>query len=58
MQVRTVLEERYGFDTSTWLLLTATVAAPLAIWVPPEGSDSGFYGAMSKNLGCLMLSLQ
>ena len=48
MKVRTVLEERYGFDTGTWLLLTATVAAPLAIWVPPEGSDLGFRGPCSR----------
>ena len=56
MQVRTVLEERYGFETGTWLLLAAAVAAPLSVWVPPVGSDPGFTGAMSKNLGCLMPS--
>ena len=33
MNVRAILEERYGFDTGTWLLLSAAVAAPLALWV-------------------------
>ena len=35
MRVRVVLEERYGFDFGTWLLLSAAMAAPLALWVPP-----------------------
>lgn len=33
-----LLKERYNFDASAWLLLSAILAVPTSLWVPPRCS--------------------
>ncbi len=45
MGVRALLEERYNFDTVTWLVLVAALAMPLSLWVLAQQRLWGHFGS-------------